>query len=453
MTRCKQTWIALFAASLCAAYGSACKSSDNGGGTGGAGTGGAGTGTGGDMSGTGGMNVAGMGGGGTGGSGSLCVNMGDDNADCPTVKPQNGDCAPKGACCHRASNIAKEAMLGPDDPATLSYRVEFQETINQPMTIGQDLIKSQVTQVVDTEQQSLLFQFQVPRKGGQEVSGMGKSTIQVGRYNCDGTYSFYDSTAAPANEVSSDTSRWAPKTVDMMVDTTKTGADRYHIPFAGNPNRDLTYTTYLNLGTFAYDWELIDQGLNITEFDTSDAGRDCVGSRSGTKWVTGGKFEVYTPLKGNDKQVIASIMQKYCQLVSFGILPVDSMGNKVDTPCSTERCMPGTADCAWKKLPDALCPETDTEKGLFGCHLGAQGNPNGEDGYPTDAEIACTMDAPTVAQDPDMGVTTKGQCCDPLGTSTTLPACNAYRLIQAFTLAAATITDDQKHDLQPNCNM
>jgi hypothetical protein len=41
-----------------------------------------------------------------------------------------------------------------------------------------------------------------------------------------------------------------------------------------------------------------------------------------------------------------------------------------------------------------------------------------------------------------MGVTTKGQCCDPLGMSTTLPACNAYRLVQDFVAAAAEIDDN-----------
>jgi hypothetical protein len=53
--------------------------------------------------------------------------------------------------------------------------------------------------------------------------------------------------------------------------------------------------------------------------------------------------------------------------------------------------------------------------------------------------------------DPDAGATSKGQCCDPLGTSTTLPACNAHYLINEFTAAAATITAEPTDSAQKNC--
>jgi hypothetical protein len=286
-----------------------------------------------------------------------------------------------------------------------------------------------------------------------EISGMGKTTIGIGRYNCDGTYSYYTKTAAtPVMGVATDPARWAADELDSVVDVSKDGPDRNKIPFAMNTNRKLVYTPYLNLNTFALDWELINQGYTMTAIDTTTAGRDCMGARSGNSWKPTGnaKFEVYTPLKDNNKQVIASIMQTYCQLVSFGILKADQK----TLDCNTEkRCMPGSSGCPWMKLPDALCPEGADEMGLFNCHLGATGNPNAEDGYPADADIKCTMDKPTTTQDPDTAPGTKGQCCDPMAVSTTLPACNAYRLIQSAVVAAATITADRSNELQPNCTM
>jgi hypothetical protein len=121
-----------------------------------------------------------------------------------------------------------------------------------------------------------------------------------------------------------------------------------------------------------------------------------------------------------------------------------------DTKCLEEqRCMPGTDGCLWKKLPDSLCPGDEAERALFGCHLGAEGNPNAEAGYP--ATLDCTQDAPTTALDPDMGATSTGQCCDPLGQSSTLPACNAYRTTGTFVAAAAEITDDPRNSLPDVC--
>src|SRR5689334_8331382 len=97
-----------------------CKSSDNGDG-----------GTGGRNGGSAGKN----GGSGSGASGSgassydldddKCANGDEkDNSDCQQYlsnEPQTGNCAPKGKCCHRSSNIAKAKLLGPDDPLVLEY--------------------------------------------------------------------------------------------------------------------------------------------------------------------------------------------------------------------------------------------------------------------------------------------------------------------------------------------
>jgi hypothetical protein len=101
------------------------------------------------------------------------------------------------------------------------------------------------------------------------------------------------------------------------------------------------------------------------------------------------------------------------------------------------------------KLPDSLCPETPEHQALYGCHLGAEGNPNAEEGYPE--ALNCTPEAPATALDPDMGATSVGQCCDPLGQSATLPACNAYRTVGRFVAAAAEITDAPRNDVPPVC--
>jgi hypothetical protein len=445
MTSCNRAWTAMFVTAMCG-LSVACSSSGNTGSSGNAGSSGStgssgNTGSGGSTSGGAGMPA------GDGGA-PLCINTEMDNQNCPAVPPFKGPCTARGACCHRSSNSAKEAALGPNDPLTLEYRLNYSFTVNHPMTIGMPLVASMTESVYDTEQQSDLIRIVSPRKDGQEISGPGKFTFRVGRYNCDGTYSYYSNTAAPVvSGVSSDPARWALQEADMDVDVSKMGVDRYKIPFSKSTSRGLSYTPYLNLNSAAHelDWELIDEGFKLVQFDPSGAGRDCMGSRDGS-WTAGGKFEIYTPLAGNNKQIIATIQQTYCALVAFSIL---STAQK-SLNCETEpRCMPGSASCPWMKLPDALCPKDKGEQDLFGCHLGAEGNVNGETGYP--ADLHCSPTPPTTAQDPDKGVTTVGQCCDPLGKSTTLPACNAYRVINEFVAAASEITDDLKSQVQQGC--
>jgi hypothetical protein len=133
-------------------------------------------------------------------------------------------------------------------------------------------------------------------------------------------------------------------------------------------------------------------------------------------------------------------------LLAFGVLPPDMK----NTDClTTPRCMPGSADCIWKKLPDSLCPETAAQSAIFGCHLGDENNVNAEMGYP--ATLKCTPTEPSAALDPDKGATSDGQCCDPMGKSASLPPCNAYRTVGKFVAAAAEITDAPLDSLPPKC--
>ncbi len=386
-----------------------------------------------------------------------CVNKGDINFDCPfNLPPLTGSCAPHGDCCYRASNSEKLAALGPDDPAVFEYRLNFVDIINHPMSIGlPDLVRSAAQRAdVCAGEQCLLWRFTAPRKDGQLVAGPGEVEIGVGAYNCDGTYSFYGPKAAPdrTKDVGeSDPGRWQSVKVPADVDPSKDGIDRYHIPWATNKNREIARSIFIWPADYTIDWELASSGFTITNFDTSEAGQDCMGARDTFKWSTVDGFVAYSPLKGNETDISNQTNQTYCSLLAFGLLPE----GKKDKDCiTTARCMPdggvfGDGGCDWVKLPDSLCPETAGERAIFGCHLGAEGNVNNEDGYP--AMLKCSQDKPTTPLDPDKGATSEGQCCDPLGKSTTLPACNAYRTVGKFVAAAAEITDDPINTLPKHC--
>jgi hypothetical protein len=387
-----------------------------------------------------------------------CVNQGEINFDCPfNLPPIKGSCAPAATCCHRSSNLAKVSKLGPDQPAQIEYRLNYVDIYNHPQSIGlPDLMRTAGQRAdVCSGEQCLLWRFTAPRAGGAYVAGKGEVEIGVGAYNCDGTYSFYGPGAAPDRTAivgESAPGRWQSVKVPADVDPAKPGVDRFHIPWATNKNREIARSIFLIPKDNTIDWELASSGFTITQMDWSDPGLDCLGSRNGfVGWNTVAGFEAYSPVAGNDRDISDQINQSYCSLLGFGLLPE----GKKNKDCSqTARCIPdggsfGDGGCDWVKLPDALCPTSEAERALWGCHLGAEGNPNREDGYP--AALNCTPTAPTVAQNPDVGVTTTGQCCDALGTSTTLPPCNSYRTVGKFVAAAAEITDEPRNSLPPVC--
>lgn len=388
----------------------------------------------------------------------MCVNSGEINTDCPfNLPPITGSCAPASTCCHRTSNNAKIAKLGPDDKATIEYRLNYVDIYNQPDSAGlPDLQRSagQRAEVCSGEQ-CLLWRFTAPRKGGQLVAGDAEVEIGIGAYNCDGSYSFYGPTAAPdrTKDVGeSAPGRWQAVKVPAKFDPSKNGVDRFTIPWATNKNREIARSIFLFPMDNSIDWELASSGFTITSIDWSGDALDCIGSRNGfVGWNTVMGFESYSPIAGNDRDISNQINQTYCALLGFGLLPE----GKKNKDCSkTERCVPdggtfGDGHCDWVKLPDSLCPTTDTERANWGCHLGAEGNINKEAGYP--AQLNCTPTPATTPQNPDMGVKTVGQCCDPLAKSTSLPACNAYRTLGKFVAAAAEITDQPRNSLPPVC--
>lgn len=410
----------------------ACGGDDGGptggsGGAGGAGAGGAGAG--------------GAGAGGMGGGGRLNTDE-PVNLDCPGPGPHEGDGAPRGACCHRASNIYRETLLGPDEGGALEYRIQTTLTTNHPLTLGEMTLETVALQRSDNEEQDLLWSFGGPRMDDKEIAGPGYTKIGSGRYNCDGTYSYFSDTAAPMRGIPGrdDPARWAARKVDGMVDPTKFGRDHLTTTFASQTGqRELAYAPFLNSADLSLGFELATQGFDIDEISTEGAGRDCIGSREGATWKAGGSFHLYTPLEPNNHEGITLLSgEKYCQLIAFGIGPADMLPD-----CLGDRCEPGTADCLWKKLPDSLCPVTTEEKALWGCHVGYEGNPDKD---PTN----CTAEKPTTIQDPLTGGSA-GQCCDPLAKSTTLPACNAYILHQSYVAAAAKITEKPADKLFEKC--
>ena len=365
-----------------------------------------------------------------------CQNVGEDVLTCPdSVGPFTGTCAPKGTCCHRSSNQSKIDQLCPDEPMTLEYRISSAAPNNQPLSTSLPVLKGSAAERARScaGDQCLLLRFVQPRAGGVPIAGAGKSSSAIGRYNCDGTFSYYNDTVAPmrAAEGFTDPTRWNVVEANTTVDPMLQGPERSKIAWATNPNRRITNSPFFLPGTQTIDWEVATSGFEMIAFDTTDAGRDCQGTWTGAGWETPGRYQTFAPLKENNKDVIDSIMQNFCQLLSFSVLMPEDRG----TDClATPRCMPGTEGCKYVKLPDSLCPKDDGERGIFRCHLGAQGNPNAEMPYPTDAELNCTATAPTAALDPDVDPNvSKGQCCDPLGAGTGgLPACNAFRIINEF---------------------
>jgi hypothetical protein len=455
-------FVVMVAAALCGVSVGCSDTPEDGGGTGGGGAGGT-TGGGGGTSGTG--DTGGTSGtgdtGGTGGMGGtgggeegLCVNPGEENTMCPDlVGPFEGDvCSPKGECCHRSSNATKLEALGPDETAVMEWRVSNSAVLNHPDTTGmQFLLDAAASRAKSCAgEQCLLWRFEWPRMGGEFVAGAGKSTSAIGRYNCDGTFSYYNDTVAPTREEFgfTDPARWNATTADATIDPTKEGVARTHIAWETHPNQRVTCSPFFLPNSEEIDWELCTSGFEILEFDTSPEAYDCQGSYSGTTWEQPGVHQSFAILSENNKDIINATSGNFCHLLSFG-LAADPATDCLATP----RCMPGTDGCAYVKLPDSLCPTTPDERANWRCHLGAMGNINDEADYPT--ELNCTAEPPTGPLNPDVDpAVSKGQCCDPLGAETDgLPACNAFRLTNKYAAAAAEITDDKKGSLPPVCTM
>jgi hypothetical protein len=389
--------------------------------------------------------TAGRGGDGSasGDSGAAAVDNPDPiNDSCPAndVGPHDGPFGLKGDCCYRTSNKARI-----DDAAatrTLEFRVPYFMLINHQQTIDPTLFGATTIERFENEEQNLLVRFELPQQDGKLAKGKGKLKIGPGRYNCDGTYSFYSDKAAPTDSGAAD--RWFVPEVELDV-TNPAATDRTLVtaPFKKSlaiQNR-ASYLPYLGgAPDFELDWEGSSQGFDFLELPIGEENYDCVGARTGSKWTPGGKSVAYGRLDLNDGEQIDALGITFCQLMAFGA--------RTDAPScqTTTRCMPGEPDCAWQRLPDSLCPTSDEEKSSWGCHLGYADNPDNAPLEPNCSE------GPPGEIDPDNG-TSEGQCCDPLAREDSgLPACNAWAQINELVAAAVEITDKNSDALQQSCH-
>lgn len=363
------------------------------------------------------------------------------NEDCPLneIGPTEGQYALKGACCYRTSNKAR--IDEESSMRTLEYRMPYFMLINHKKSIDPALFGPTSIERFENEEQNLLIRVQLPQEGGKLVQGKGKLKIGPGRYNCDGTYSFYSDKAAPTDSGPAD--RWFVPELDLDI-TDPEAMDRSLVtaPFKSSlavSNRTSSLPYIGPLPGFELEWEGKSQGFDFLELPISEDNYDCVGKREGSKWTPGAKTMAFARLDVNEDSAIDALGGiSFCQLMAFGA--------RADAPsCSAERCTPGEAGCKWVRLPDSLCPVTDDDKAKWGCHLGYDGNPDNEP-----LETNCTAELPDEI-DPDKG-TPEGQCCDPLGREDSgLPACNAWAQINDIVLAAVEITDKLADELQENC--
>lgn len=366
------------------------------------------------------------------------------NADCPFgVPPAEGPGGSHGECCFRGTpNSVRVAEFDEKSPESnmmsLGYRFNANTAIRPSATLGSILIQESTRTSTDDHQSAMLMRFTGPRIDGEDQSGEGLVEVGGGTYNCDGTYSFYGEGAAPilpdATYPGADSAdRWHYRKLPATVDVTKDNEERFDVSFEAR-QVGFSYSSYMASvgGEFEFDWEIVTQGFDLLDWEYDEAHIDCYGTREGDNWMPRGRFEVYADLANNNDpnnaiSVLAGI--NFCTLVSFGI-------GAQDVDCeTTPRCMPGEGDCPWKALPDSLCPITGDELKVFECHVGDEDNVNNDDTQ--EGIVNCTQEAPTEhSEDND------GQCCDPLGQSDTLPACNAFRLVNEFVAASAVITEE-----------
>ena len=371
------------------------------------------------------------------------------NQLCPNaVVPKTGLFAEKGACCYRGNSNTFRLANAEDGLFDLTYRVNFAFPSNHPASLSLNALRGLAVSRHQNQEQSLLIRMSVPVKDGELQSGEGELTIGQGGYNCDGTYSFYTDGTAPAREGftnSDDSGRWTPTTVKATFSTDEDGAAAFSVAFEDEGD-DLSYTPFMIAegNSLALDWEIVTRTFDISKWSWDDL--DCVGSfNTRTKdWEPGdeGEYTFYATLAENmegDNGINALGNIHLAQLVAFGL----DGGNATQPldPLSETRCTPGETDCKWKKLPDSLCPTTAEEEAIFRCHIGDENN---------EKETAnCSATAPTTPRNED--APDEGQCCDPLGQSDTLPACNAYLVRNPFVAASAEITDAPTSEMFTGC--
>ncbi|MDD9965188.1 MAG: hypothetical protein OXR73_03115, partial [Myxococcales bacterium] len=233
----------------------------------------------------------------------LAQTWGEINLECPeTTRPLTGRGAKRGPCCYRGEpNSVRVDAYGDGPESVIEYRANYLVQTNHPDSLSLMALVNTAIERSDHEEQSLLIRFVTARMDGAQASGPGSITLGQGRYNCDGTYSFYANDAAPTGgdfPGADDPSRWAPKVVPITVDASKQGRESATIAFADNYN-GRAYTPFVHSGTYEYEWELVTQGFNIRNLGTDREDLDCQGRRNGGMWEPGVDTEAYVVLSDN----------------------------------------------------------------------------------------------------------------------------------------------------------
>ena len=251
---------------------------------------------------------AGMSAAGGGGSGApsdeKCTNMGTPQLECPMMPPMTGACAANGPCCHRASNKAKEAALGPDDPLVLEYRVSTRSPRTTDRRIGVDALRERDHRALREGAAEHAVALHACRAwaawrsaawaGSRSASAATTATARIATTANDGR-------AVAQDVISTDAARWAPRKVMVKVDATKTGVERITPLFADQREPQLTYTPFLTTRRYAARLGADPPGLPHHADPTSAVKAATASARAKTgKWTAGGEFVIYTPIQGND---------------------------------------------------------------------------------------------------------------------------------------------------------
>lgn len=381
------------------------------------------------------------------------------NPYCPDVSAEPS-LKEAGDCCKRvdlaALNKGKDAA-----DQVYEYRIMMNRVLSLPNTIGLSAIQDAMGTYYDQKASITLYRF----KGDLSTQGEISGETGPGVYNCDGTYSFYGegtASTAPSPTWSTNPDRFMPSVMKgtWYPDEGRLDTDR----------KDLKKTTF-GIPTYNYSepgfplaYESPAKGGALLKFPIAPEQPDCVGSRSESGWTLEGINEAYFLLDDLKKVTniprIGNPGQSSCQLDAFYIL---AQGKEKTTTCDMERCdINADAACAWKELPDSLCPTNAAEEDTFPCHVGDKKKA---------AELKLTCDGkqytdfapkqwcetinkwpkPPCSDSSPTSFDDTPQCCDPLGKDATLPACNAWRMVFKFSAAAVEITDKPTTKLATNC--
>lgn len=348
--------------------------------------------------------------GGTGGTGAVTAECTGDatddpnciNVDCGDIGPIDGPLAKKGLCCFRASNADRaRAAWDAGETATLEYRQNALKTLTQTNSVGNPLIQASLANGYENDWSNTMTRIEgVPATG----SGPVTVTIGAGRYNCDGTYSFFGDGAAPVREGRTDTNRWKASVLTGTWDWDAT--EKLVIDDATRPAGVKWSPVGKDFGIFGYEQPAQDLNYEFTFVGTSgdtvtDEALNCAGGEltGPTMWTAELVQTVFFPVADMKTAFIDSLtlQQNFCGFMALGYMA----GNDCDA----------VAQADWVELPVGMC---DADH----CYVGEATHP-----------------------DADCGGTTGRPCCSPDGTDTALEPCNAFLIEARAVLGGAEITD------------